>query len=54
MKLCFIAELVKTKEGDKEEKDVKCSGRAVGVDINETRLSTCKSIVKKYKLEDVI
>lgn len=42
MKLCNIADIVGT------------DGKAVGVDINETRLNTCRSIVKKYKLDHII
>ncbi|KAL4434559.1 hypothetical protein ABPG74_007343 [Tetrahymena malaccensis] len=42
MKLCNIADIIGTE------------GKAFGVDINETRLNTCRSIVKKYKLDHII
>lgn len=42
MKLCFIGDLIGQ------------NGRAIGVDINEIRLNTCRSIVKKYRLEKTV
>ncbi|KAL4481129.1 hypothetical protein ABPG72_015084 [Tetrahymena utriculariae] len=42
MKLCNIADIIGAQ------------GKAFGVDINETRLNTCRSIVKKYKLDHII
>ncbi|EAS04949.1 NOL1/NOP2/sun family protein (macronuclear) [Tetrahymena thermophila SB210] len=42
MKLCNIADIIGAE------------GKAFGVDINETRLNTCRSIVKKYKLDHII